>query len=745
MVKFKEHIIQEQIDELYYNTKYSLFSIFILLSIIAIVLYLDTRNSHIGLWYATLLFLLLLRIIAKYKYEKNKKLYKKYYIVFLILSSFTAIAISSIFFIAFPQEKLLQAFLFFMIGGISAGAITTLSYSLVAIFLYQSLLLIPTIIKTLLLGTPIYYVMAFALTLFYFMMLQLSYNSYKHYRTLLLLKKKYDKKSELLSIQQQRFEHFFNNIPIGIFFYNSNYTLLNCNKYFAHAVGSTREKLIGFNIKKILDKRIFPALEAVFKRKIGFYRGEYITTHSHRKYFIELFTAPVRLHSNVIEGVGVVFDVTKLHHYQKRIEKLAFYDELTGLAKRSLLLENLDFFLTKAKREHLYSALIFIDLDNFKDINDSLGHNIGDLFLVEIARRIKQSIRQIDIAARLGGDEFAILLTNLATNKNSAMKEALEISQKVLDEIKKPMKIDNKEIKTSASIGIVLLTEEIQDAYEALRYADSAMYRIKKASKDNIQIYNKELQKELDNLYTLKDELENALQKDELTLYLQPQYDKDKKIIGAECLLRWVHPTKGTLVPHQFLYVAYEFNLIAAITQKVLQLVRELFEKMDTKVKLAINVSGTDIYAKKFLHHLSHIITPPMHGYLEIEITEEALVQDIHKAINTMQELKDKYKIQISIDDFGTGYSSLQYLKKLPVDCLKIDKSFVIDMLKDRSDYEIVQTIVNMAHIFGLQTVAEGVESQAHFTALRTLGVDCFQGYYLAKPMPIQEFLELLD
>lgn len=317
--------------------------------------------------------------------------------------------------------------------------------------------------------------------------------------------------------------------------------------------------------------------------------------------------------------------------------------------------------------------------------------------------------------------------------------------KKVLKIASEPVVIDSYFISSTTSIGILGINENISNVYEAIKKADSAMYKAKKDSKNSIRIYDEELEKEIEERYRIKNDLEIAIKEHQFVLHLQPQYDESENIVAAEALLRWDHPEKGFIYPDKFLDIANEFNLMPKITQEVLILAIDILNRLEKKIKIAVNIAGTDICDAMFYNNLQKVLKDyeDLKEYIEMEITEQILVADINSAIDTMQILKCE-KIEFSIDDFGTGCSSLQYLKKLPVNKLKIDMSFVRDMFDDKNDYEIVKTIVNMAKSLNLKTVGEGVETRKHFEELKRMGVDYFQGYYFSKPVSYDEFIKLL-
>ncbi|SMC08846.1 putative bifunctional diguanylate cyclase/phosphodiesterase [Nitratiruptor tergarcus] len=743
---WKEDISKQQLDNLFERAKISLLSLIILAFALTYPIYFHEQNSTVFVWLGYILLVACARVYLNYRYSKEKNPdIRLYFNLFFALALLHAIGFSFAAFFISSQNLHDLIFYIFIIAGISAGAISSLLFSKRILIFYEIVLIVPVAIRLLFLGQDFYIMMGVILFLYLGFILHLSLQTYKMFVDLVQLQKGYEQKQKDLSVQSQRFFYLFNNIPIGLFFYDRRLKLTYCNDFFAKILQVSKEKLIGLDMNQLRDKRILPALKKPFMKQNGNYRGRYHSTLSSKEYFIELYTTYIEVGGEIIEGLGVVIDLTELKDYQERIEHLAYYDELTGLAKRSVLFESIDLAIKKVKRYKIYSVLIYMDIDDFKEINDSLGHNIGDLFLQKIAKRISRVIRDVDIAARMGGDEFAILLFEVSQDKNRALIEGMKVANRLAEAISKPVVIEDHTIQTSVSIGIALIDESSQDAFEMIKFADSAMYKIKRTHKNSIQIFDEAMKKQIDNLYTMKEDLEYALQNHEFILHIQPQFDHNKSIVGAEALLRWQHPQKGLLYPGDFFPVVEEFGMMTQLTEEVLYLAKQLIQKLPKKVRIAVNISGRDIYSEQFETFLSSYFDKELICWLDLEITEQVLIQDVNKAIDLITRIKKELAVAVSIDDFGTGYSSLQYLKRLPVDFLKIDRSFVQDLFKDKNDYVIVATIVNMAKSLGLKTIAEGVETKEQFEELQKIGVDFFQGYYLAKPMPEDSFIELLQ
>jgi diguanylate cyclase (GGDEF)-like protein len=423
-----------------------------------------------------------------------------------------------------------------------------------------------------------------------------------------------------------------------------------------------------------------------------------------------------------------------------RIKKLALYDALTGLPNRIELANRFDFTLDISQRNNQIFALMFLDLDHFKEINDTLGHKIGDELLIRASKQIRVTLRKMDTASRMGGDEFVLLLP--ATDAIGAAN----IAQKLLDEISKPYHVQGNELTVTASIGIALYPIDGRDHETLSKNADIAMYSAKKEGRHNYQFFTTKLQEYTQRHMQVLHALRHAIERDELEVHYQPQISlHDGHIIGAEALLRWNHPELGSVSPVEFIAVAEKSGMILSIGEWVLRTaIREAKRWQEvgyTNILIAINVSAVQFRHANFPALVSTILEESQLdiSYLEIELTESVAMHNPQIAIGIMNDLHER-GIKIAIDDFGTGYSSLSYLKKFNVSKLKIDKSFIDDITTDLDDKAIVNAIIKMAHGLGLNVIAEGVETNEQLVYLREQGCDEVQGYYYSKALNAVDF-----
>ena len=448
------------------------------------------------------------------------------------------------------------------------------------------------------------------------------------------------------------------------------------------------------------------------------------------------------------EGGWVItyHDVTDLRRANEEIEHLAFYDPLTGLPNRRLLLDRLGQAPVLSQRSGKVGALLFLDLDHFKDLNDTLGHEVGDELLQEVAQRLLANVRVADTVARLGGDEFVVMLSELSTSTQEAAAMAQRIGEKILRGLSEPYLLRGHTHQGAASIGATLFGASAQSAIELLRQADIAMYQVKARRGNALCFFDPKMQTAINDRAQLEADLRQALVAQQLVLHYQPQATLQGDVIGAECLLRWQHPQRGMVPPGQFIAVAEESDLILHIGQWVLhsactQLARWQEQPQWAHLQLSVNVSARQFRQSDFVHQVIETlqVTGARAHLLTLELTESLVLDNVEDAIDKMHQLRTK-GVRFSVDDFGTGYSSLAYLTRLPLHQLKIDQSFVRNLGSRPSDDVIVQTIIGMGRNLDLEVIAEGVETEAQKAILAGHGCDLYQGYLLARPMPVADF-----
>jgi diguanylate cyclase (GGDEF)-like protein len=443
---------------------------------------------------------------------------------------------------------------------------------------------------------------------------------------------------------------------------------------------------------------------------------------------------------------GISMDITNEIQNKRTIEKLAYFDALTGLANRTLLRDRMHKAIQNAKRAENMLAVIFLDLDHFKLINDTLGHSVGDDLLIFISDLLKKQIREVDTLARLGGDEFVILLPSIKTPDDAHL-----VASKIQKVLEHKHNIGTHNLYITSSIGVSIYPQHGENSEELIRNADTAMYEAKNGGRNMYKVYSNDMGDFVDKQLHLEQDLTAAIKnKREIEVFYQVKIDaKTKMITGAEALVRWRHPTKGLIYPDSFIYMAESTGLMLElgniIIQESIMHIRDLNALGFDNIKIAINLSARQFQDSNLVAFVASLldfydVNP---SQIEFEITESISMSNMISTLKILTELKE-LGVSIAIDDFGTGHSSLAYLKKFPIDILKIDKSFVMDIIEDEEDRVITQTIINMAHSLGMKTVAEGVETQAHVNMLCNMDCDLLQGYFYSRPIAKDEFVAFI-
>ena len=479
----------------------------------------------------------------------------------------------------------------------------------------------------------------------------------------------------------------------------------------------------------------------------GFWRGEIWNRRKNGEIYPEWLTITAVLDpdGNVTHYVGSFSDITQRIEDETKIRSLAFYDPLTLLPNRRLLMDRLQQAVAASARTNRKGALLFVDLDNFKMLNDTLGHEKGDLLLQEIARRLAGCVREADTVGRLGGDEFVVMLDDLSEVPEEAAAQAKTVGKKILAMVGQPFLLAGHECLITASIGITLFGDHREDVGGLLKQADIAMYQAKAAGGDTARFFAPALQAAINARASLEEELRTAIHQGQFLLYYQPQVDRGT-VIGAEALVRWKHPRRSILAPAEFITLSEETGLIIPLGDWVLetacrQLVAWADREETARLTIAVNISARQLRQPEFVDKVLAALerTGANPSNLELELTESMLVENIEEVIEKMTELKLR-GLKFSLDDFGTGYSSLSYLRRLPLDRLKIDRAFVRDLLEDTCGGAIAQAIVSLSCAMGLPVLAEGVESEEQRVFLAELGCHLYQGYLFSRPVPMDEF-----
>jgi diguanylate cyclase (GGDEF)-like protein/PAS domain S-box-containing protein len=531
----------------------------------------------------------------------------------------------------------------------------------------------------------------------------------------------------------------------GVLITDADYHVIRVNRAFTQLTGYEPNEILGKN-PSILSSGLHDA--AFYTRmwesieNSGSWRGEIWNRKKNGDVYAEILSiTTIRDAQGHIENyVGLFTDITELKNTQRNLEKLANFDLLTGLPNRSLLADRLQQAIAAARRQNRSLAVCFLDLDGFKEINDHYGHDVGDELLIEVARRLTSAVRGSDTVARLGGDEFVLLL------ENSGGDDELDITMcRVLQDIYKPFFIAGQNLGVSASIGVALYPKHQIDPDVLIRYADQAMYIAKQSGRNRYHLFDVSHDQETQSRYQLVGRLQQAMQQGELRLHYQPKVNmRDGQIIGHEALLRWQHPDRGIVPPAEFLPLIEDNDLMIEIGEWVVRAALKqisIWITQDTAFPVSVNIAGRQLQQPDFVERLQQAladypdVSPSM---LELEVLESAIIEDIGQVRTTLLRCREM-GVSVAIDDFGTGYSSLSYLKHLPADVLKIDRSFIRDLLDDEDDLDIARGVIGLGEVFHRTVVAEGVETTEHGVLLLKMGCNIGQGYGIARPMPPED------
>ncbi|MFT3847954.1 MAG: EAL domain-containing protein [Propionivibrio sp.] len=551
----------------------------------------------------------------------------------------------------------------------------------------------------------------------------------------------------------------FENTADAVMITDVAHDIVAVNRGFQLITGYSQEEALGRNaslVKPVIDGR--DAYETIVRSlaEQRRWQGEILNRRKNGEVFpVEMTVTAVVGRSGLVERHVAVFnDVTFRKAAEEEIRKLAFYDTLTRLPNRRLMLDRLGRALTSSARHHRHGALMLIDLDNFKTLNDTLGHDVGDQLLLEVANRLQSCIRKGDTVARMGGDEFVVVLEELDSGGLAAM-QAESVARKIQNLLNEPYLLDLAlpgetanlgSHRCTSSIGIALFIDNSVGVDELMKRADTAMYQAKAAGRNTMRFFDPEMQAAVNARAVLEVDLRRAIEERQFVLYYQPQLDADNRVIGGEALLRWQHPRRGLVGPNEFIRTAEDTGLIIPIGQWVLETACEQLaawskRPQTAQLSLALNVSARQFHNVDFIFHVVSALerTGANPQRLKLELTESLLLDDVEDVIDKMNMLKE-LGAGFSLDDFGTGYSSLAYLKRLPLDQLKIDRSFVRDVLTDANDASIARTVVVLAQNLGLSVIAEGVETEGQRDFLIENGCRAFQGYLFSRPLPLADF-----
>jgi diguanylate cyclase (GGDEF)-like protein/PAS domain S-box-containing protein len=553
--------------------------------------------------------------------------------------------------------------------------------------------------------------------------------------------------------ETNRFAHeIIDNAGEGIIVLDSEFRYVLWNRFMEQMTGLEAKEVIGQSAPEFFPHVREQHVDDLLKRALA---GEtvsapdthYLVPSTEREGWV---SAVYRPHSDangkIVGVIGLIRDITERKTAEQQIEYQAYHDALTGLANRRLFQEHLSLALALAQRRHALVGVLFLDLDHFKLINDSLGHTVGDALLKQVGKRLRAAVREGDTVARVGGDEFTIVLQEIARPDDAA-----SVAKKVLRNIAEPIEVNGHKLYVTTSIGVTVYPQDGEDPETLLRNADTAMYRAKGEGRNTYQMSTADLSRSTQERMLLESGLHQAMETGEFVLYYQPQVDLETmQLVGMEALLRWNHPERGLIGPTEFIGVAEERGMILLIGDWVLrEACREAKRFHDRGLKhlrFSVNISARQFRDASLLYSIESALADS--GLdpraLELEITESVAMEDVELTMTTLAELR-KSGVTIAIDDFGTGHSSLSYLKRFPIDALKIDKSFVADLPEGFEDAAIVASVIQLANGLGIRVVAEGVETVEQLEFLRDHGCREVQGFYFSYAVPAEQIVKLIE
>ena len=643
----------------------------------------------------------------------------------------------------------------FMIAGMTAGATSmAIAYSPASIaFAVPALSFLIYVFA--LENEPVSWLMAFVTVIYGLMLIRIGRQSEKATRALLRQKDIIRDQNTILSEHRALMQQVLDTIEQGVAVYDADLTLIYWNPALMEYLGISTDwpeqpRKMEDLIRKLAELGEYGSgnIEEIVRKRMKRVEksGNSLAHRYERK---RPNGKQVKLVGNPMSDGGLVVtytDITEHYEHIEEIKRIAEHDSLTGLVNRRAFLRQLENAMSNSRRNDRIVSVYFLDLDHFKDINDTLGHPVGDALLQSVATRLLKVVRDTDTVARLGGDEFAIIGVN-----HKEVDDCIRFADRILKSLSEPHELAETTVLSGVSIGVTIYPLDNCDAVDLQSHADVALYKAKQAGRNTFAIFDEDMNKELTERKTVEKDLVTAISNEELLLYYQPQIDlQNGKMLSAEALIRWDHPSRGILSPASFIEIAEKSRLLEGISEWVIDESIAFLGRLRTsgieKFRLSINLSAADFRNE---HLCSKIQTAlEKHGVpgdmLGIEITESMIITDLQSAMISVSNLKDM-GISIAIDDFGIGYSSMSYLKNFAADVLKIDRSFIMDGFEDNKNAKIVNGIINLGHSLDMTVVAEGIEDEAQETFLTNAGCEIGQGYLFARPMPEQEFLDRFD
>jgi len=725
------------------------------LLVLTVIFFLFLRESVPELLFYTWMImattLTIYRLYDGYRYLHHdySPAYQQWYTKFTYQAYATALLWGSIiFFIPYIQDYHLHLMIYLFIVGIGGGAANAFSSSWRIAAIYILILFLPIFFHFLFLGTQVGLALALPMIVYYFTLFNISKDAEKSLITSyeqrekdkIIQKELYEKQDELSSL--------FKNAPVGVFYFDLDLKILDYNEAFAKLYDTDTASLMGLDLRQLPDQRPLETIKNTLTKGVQFYNGPY-TTVKGKDVWLEAKTSPIiNSKGEITGGIMLIENKTAKKEALDELNYMARHDALTSLTNRRSFTEYMHSLVTKEKHHDHYSVLFYLDLNQFKTINDTMGHSVGDQLLVQVANRLQTLLKEGYNLSRLGGDEFAIILPFIASNKEDAKIRADMYSRNLQEAFASAFMIEEMHLYVKSSIGIVIVEPESHNIEEIIRYADISMYNAKRKGRDTIAYYNPQLDTERKKLFSLQHDLYHAIENSQLKLYYQPIVTINNDTLkAAEALVRWEHPTLGMLTPAQFIPLATESGLIDDIGWLVIDSVcRQIAEWKGESLFLldyiSVNIDAMQLQRGHFVEMFFEILDRynVEASDIKLEITESSLIDNFKQTQEIIQRLRSR-GIRCAIDDFGTGYSSLSYLKKFSFSLLKIDREFIKDILDEPENIFLVESIISIGKKLGYRIVIEGIETEEQKNLLK--GIDDtlrYQGYLFSPPLPAEEF-----
>ena len=739
-LKALEVISDTMVNKLYSFTRKNLL-ILIGLNILTTLLLYPVLKSKILYWSGLVFILLVIRLYVTYIYKNNRETYtiNQWYKMYLIFAFLTASAFSSLSFLFILEvDFYYQLLIITILLGLASGAVTALSTDFRLAIIYLAILMFPLMGTIVMTNTSTNYVLLLALVLYFIAQVGMIIRTYQH-----------EVEFSVLETEQKLLHYLFKEAPLGIFIYDNKLKITECNEQFLTLFGNDRESIIGYDLHNMPDSNALTILKAAQLKGPQLYKGKYLSFLG-EEFWVEVKVFPYKNKFNDMLGnIALIEDKSNEHRVQEELRYMAEHDGLTGLLNRRGLRNVMEDLVGDIKHESYYSLLFYLDLNQFKGINDSLGHTIGDAVLLNVSQRLKYSLGTDCYISRLGGDEFIVIMPFASVDEKITKTEAEKYASYIQTIFDEPFIIKDLHLHIKSSMGIIIIEPKYKNIEEIIRHADITMYHAKNAI-GHISYYNEKLDEEQKELFGLQHDLAYAVDKNQFDIFYQPIVKiKDERLYAAESLIRWHHPEKGLLTPEAFIPLAIKAGLLSKITWWVLdELCQHIVEwkkfGLWSLEYVSINVNAQQLiennFADEFLRKLKTYGLETRD--IIVEITERSLIDNFDSTQNVINTLR-KHGVRCAIDDFGVGYSSLSYLKKLSFNTLKIDREFIKDIESNPKELLLVSTILDIGRQFNYNIVIEGVEDKKQKDLL--LGLDeelSYQGYYFSKPLHAEEFRE---